>query len=75
MADRVETFGRVVTATGYALGVNWQQVEPYIEVIQYTVLALLLAVLVAFIVTRLRRRGEEKKAHPRPVDADPEAIS
>ncbi|QXE38418.1 DedA family protein [Streptomyces sp. GMY02] len=45
---------------GYALGANWQRVEPYMDTIQYSVLAVLLIVIVGFVAKRLRRRADEK---------------
>jgi membrane protein DedA with SNARE-associated domain len=48
----------VFVVAGYVLGVNWQRVEPYMDLVQYTVLGLLVVVIAWFVVKRLRRGNE-----------------
>ncbi|MGO1050223.1 DedA family protein [Crossiella sp. CA198] len=45
---------------GYVLGVQWELVEPYLDVFQYGVIAVLLVLLGYFVVSRVRGRGREK---------------
>ncbi len=43
---------------GYLLGSQWERVEGYVGILQYVVFAVLAALLVRFVVRRLRRRRE-----------------
>jgi membrane protein DedA with SNARE-associated domain len=45
----------IFVVAGYALGANWQQVEPYMETVQYAVLGLLVVVVAIAVARRLRR--------------------
>ncbi|WP_336921799.1 DedA family protein [Aquipuribacter sp. SD81] len=46
----------VFVVAGYLLGENWSAVSPYAEVLQWVVVAALVALVVWFVVVRLRRR-------------------
>ena len=63
----------IFVSAGYALGANWRLVQDYAGIFQKVVLALVLAAMVAFVVTRLRARKGEGTAEP-PDPAEPDSI-
>lgn len=48
----------VFVGLGYGLGANWHYVEPYSAIFQYIVLAVVAALVVRFVWSRLRRRRQ-----------------
>ena len=63
----------IFVSAGYALGANWRMVQDYAGIFQKGVIALVVAAVVGFVVTRLRRKrrfAEDQYEHPEPVSPD-----
>jgi len=59
------TWNTVFVLAGYQLGESWSVVEQYAAVLQYVVLAAAVALVVWFVVSRLRRHQRAEDGSPR----------
>lgn len=63
----------VLILAGYYLGENWHLVEDYMSWFQYVVIAIVLALLVWFVVSHVRKGRSGNAAETRPDDGTPPA--